>query len=640
MKSTNYTICLLSLILLLISCKDNFEKKVIVSNPAFDISDFQPLENFGSPHDSIKSIAVDWSSSMDGIEFPGQNHTPSGYFRFSFRLKNKSGKTQSFRYKIYYQNDSYCFEAREDTSPGYGAFQSENFYGSWEDTSSGYHFSQPIPSDGAFHTVSDSFRIVGNPRFESRYFANGINQPWQRNPRMGTYSFMLLVCHEGAESRIPDEAVFLNKKRKGFFVNPFDELIYRLDSGLNGITILKSQVKLQASANLDMSAGIYIDENDFDRGSDQQFYCASCGTGKNLNENACFKQFRPTIISDTYFDNIPLIEDVNNNQFTREDYYWNKNFTPKEERIRTIPMRPRAGCETVKINSKEKSIELRNPASKPYDWRKEISGVKTRHGFSYGKVRVKCKLPRLLNDNGMWNGLTNAIWLINQSLDDWNQLRPCKNGGYMAEYLGDENSERKEIISYSEIDFEIIKAHPYCPGNEFPPFFRKSTPVRDRYNFWLPPNSPELEYDEDKILVACTNWDMACQDPGKQAGGCVTLVNNNEKFSSFRWGKSSRATTGGQLVSDKDVFGRPYYYFEIEWKPTEIIWRIGPEPNQMRTVCYMDSSFTSIPNNQMLLIVDQEFHNTKWWFGAPFEQENIPFPAKEILGKIYEVTIE
>jgi hypothetical protein len=42
----------------------------------------------------------------------------------------------------------------------------------------------------------------------------------------------------------------------------------------------------------------------------------------------------------------------------------------------------------------------------------------------------------------------------------------------------------------------------------------------------------------------------------------------------------------------------------------------------------------------MLLIIDQEFHNTKWWYGAQFEQENIPFPSEEIIGKIYEVTIE
>jgi hypothetical protein len=54
----------------------------------------------------------------------------------------------------------------------------------------------------------------------------------------------------------------------------------------------------------------------------------------------------------------------------------------------------------------------------------------------------------------------------------------------------------------------------------------------------------------------------------------------------------------------------------------------------------VNSTITSIPDNQMLLIVTQEFHNTKWWIGSPYAQENIPFPKNDIEGKIFEVTIE
>jgi hypothetical protein len=57
-------------------------------------------------------------------------------------------------------------------------------------------------------------------------------------------------------------------------------------------------------------------------------------------------------------------------------------------------------------------------------------------------------------------------------------------------------------------------------------------------------------------------------------------------------------------------------------------------------VGYEDFTITSIPNNQMLLIVTQEFHNTKWWIGSPFSQDNIPFPKNDIVGEIFEVTIE
>jgi hypothetical protein len=54
----------------------------------------------------------------------------------------------------------------------------------------------------------------------------------------------------------------------------------------------------------------------------------------------------------------------------------------------------------------------------------------------------------------------------------------------------------------------------------------------------------------------------------------------------------------------------------------------------------VDHTITSIPNNQMLLIVSQEFHNTRWWVGSMFSQDNIPFPKHDIMGEIYEVTIE
>ena len=57
-------------------------------------------------------------------------------------------------------------------------------------------------------------------------------------------------------------------------------------------------------------------------------------------------------------------------------------------------------------------------------------------------------------------------------------------------------------------------------------------------------------------------------------------------------------------------------------------------------VGYVDDKVTSIPNNQMLLIITQEFHNTKWWIGSPYSQDNTPFPKEDYVGEIYEVTIE
>ncbi|PIZ05946.1 MAG: hypothetical protein COY57_04585, partial [Flavobacteriales bacterium CG_4_10_14_0_8_um_filter_32_5] len=76
------------------------------------------------------------------------------------------------------------------------------------------------------------------------------------------------------------------------------------------------------------------------------------------------------------------------------------------------------------------------------------------------------------------------------------------------------------------------------------------------------------------------------------------------------------------------------------WKPEEIIWRIGPEKDQLKTIGYVNSTYSSIPNNQMLLVITQEWHLENWWPEATFNQNYIPFPADDIKGEIIKIEIE
>ncbi|MBQ5424771.1 MAG: hypothetical protein IIU33_06055, partial [Bacteroidales bacterium] len=89
-----------------------------------------------------------------------------------------------------------------------------------------------------------------------------------------------------------------------------------------------------------------------------------------------------------------------------------------------------------------------------------------------------------------------------------------------------------------------------------------------------------------------------------------------------------------------DVFGVEYYYYEIEWRPTEIIWRLGSSPDNMKVVGYMNDEVTSIPNNQMLCIITQEYHYSEWWPPIVFDQGLIPFNKSDIEGRVYEIVIE
>jgi hypothetical protein len=133
---------------------------------------------------------------------------------------------------------------------------------------------------------------------------------------------------------------------------------------------------------------------------------------------------------------------------------------------------------------------------------------------------------------------------------------------------------------------------------------------------------------------------MACWEPENFGVGCKSVEYQGKIFESHRWDHWYRAVTEKFIAPDDSLFGTNYYYFEIDWRPTEIIWRIGPEPDKMEVVGYMNDKMTSVPNNQMLLIVTQEFHNTEWWPGSPYHQKYIPFPLNDIFGEIYEIVIE
>jgi hypothetical protein len=639
----NKLLYLFLIILFLFSACNSKEDKTLQSEKIFKIEDISLADNF-----SEETIFMDYEDAIDGFVIPSERQTENGCFDLSFRVMNSDKSKQELFYKIYYQNESYKFQEYDAiNNNNQHEYAHENFYGSWEDTDIGFKSAGELDA-GQGVEITDVFRIVGNPRNEQQFFYKDNNDRWKRNPRVGDYSFMLIITNKDDLDKMPDDIVYIHKKNNNNFSSPYFYFLYGEGKDLPSTTIFLDNKFINVKASPCPGNGVYINPYNFEApGFDDmdKYFSENCSDCDEMYENAHFKQFVHYIDNSAKLYNIPIIQNIYDDLYTKTDYNWGRAFYQKHERIGILPMNPKYPCETVASDSINNKITIRNPGVEYGKWKKQNVGVITRHGFTYGKITVKANLTRLLNDDNVWNGITNAIWLINEGARhsddiDWNLRRPCTKKGYMKTYWGGRDDDRVERVSYSEIDFEILKTVHYCPENKYPPVYENFYPDPNNIDAWNTPLPPDvLEYD-NKIAVCCTNWDMACWQPENFSAGCHEVSYNSKKFLAHRWEDVYRAVTTKYMAPDKELFDSEYYYFQIDWQPDKIIWRIGPKKDELFIVGYIDQSISSIPNNQMLLIVTQEFHNTNWWPGSPYMQENIPFPKDDYTGEIFEVIIE
>jgi hypothetical protein len=638
MKSNLFLIVITAGSFAIYSCSDKNEKPF--KSGDFEIKEFHSLKNIDQKN-NVKELDLDYTESIDsGFFIPTVRQLKDGVFTCSFSIKNTTPASKRFAWKIYYKNESYSFPEIDSTTGNYHELAEENFYGSYLDSSIGFRHTEEIPADNNYHVINDYIVIAGNPRHQEEFFKNGKNDRWERNPRVGKYSFMLVVTEDSSLSSIPSYVQNICLKQNEKYISPFYYFNYGAGKkAINTIAVYSTDT-LKVVARPDLGKGIYISDDSPGSEFVKNKIINHCGNDPSLYKSSAFSQFYHYIDKSTQLANIPVIDDVLKNNYSQIEYNWNRSFYSKEDLIKTTPVTARIPCETVYSDPINKKIIIHNPKSTFGKWKKENVGVITRNGLTYGKWRVKAKLTELMNKNNMWNGLTNAIWLIGQFNDGWNLRRPCNKEGYMKTYWGGTHDERVNRVDYSEIDFEILKTPPYCPEINFPPVYRNSFSNNKNIDSWNIPWPEEITHDSGNITVACTNWDMACWEPKDFGIGCNPVSYKQKTFEAHRWDKDYRALTEKTPAPDDELFGSKYYYFEIDWEPTEITWRIGPEPDKMFVVGYMNDKITSIPDNQMLLIITQEFHNTKWWPGSPYQQENIPFPLNDIFGEIYEVVVE
>ena len=625
---------------------------------------FNPMANF--PDEDVVVLDMDLKGVVnDGIVIPSVNQTEEGKFVFTFNAE--AGQY----YKIFYQNESYKFD---NDNP----LNNENFYGSWEDVNIGF---KKVEEDGL---VTDAFRIVGNPRDEKKYYGadltkntfsqkavdnvvnairntpdwlesvrqkavnnnftlerqlyldaiwiindnknkGDVNNRFKRNPRVGEYSFMLVVCDEKSLNDIPDYIKNISlTDDNGSYVNPY---AYFSNNKKRNIDVIISPKRLKTRAVITPEYGVFLDETliktdnySIDNSNPK------CSDTEEMYSNALYKQFLSDVSKQYTLRNIPLIKDVvsDDDPYTMKEYDEAKTKYDSSELQYDYPVVTDCLGSTVRLNE-DNSISLINPGNDDMNnLHKESTGVMTRVGFTYGKYRGKIKFPVMLNEENIWNGLTYAFWLIYQDNHAWNNRRSTA-GGYIDKNDDTENPTRHSEYHYSEIDIEIVKASRYWPKSYYP--------AEDSR---LQTENPQMN---NEIMYCCTNWDLATREPAMFASGINKIPYMNKEYEAMRWTDLYKALTTKSPISN-DVFKEDYYYYEIEWRPKEIIWRVGPSPDEMVVVGYMNDAYTAIPNNQMLCIVTQEYHYSEWWPPIVFEQGLIPYNKNDIEGRVYEIVIE
>lgn len=632
--------CAIVLILILSGCEKAKNCKNL---------DFNPMVNF--PNGDTVVLDMDLKNVVNqGIVIPSTRQCADGVFTFEF-----DGK-KNYYYKIFYQNESYKF-------PNNNELSYENFYGSWEDVSLGF---KKIEKNGK---VVDAVRIVGNPRDERRFYGKDVtenpyseeniqavvnniknvpewyqsivdkaaenrnsvekqlrldaqwiitsnindgdfNNRWKRNPRVGCYSFMLVVCNEDALNRIPDYVKNIGKTdENGQFVNPYS---YFEKNKIDGVDVIVSNRVLKTRAVITAEYGLY---NDVTSSTD------------SIYSDALFEQFYSDVSRQYSLRNIPVIQDVvgDENPYTRAQYEANKTRFDSTQLLYDWPVVSHTPGKTVKIDESDNSIVIINPGNDDINnLKKESTGIRTRLGFTYGKFRGKIKFPVLLNDENIWTGLTNAFWLIHQASHEWNNRRTSKTG-YVHKSSAHPNILKLNDYYYSEIDIEIAKASRFWPQHY--------------YNKWERDSKVEDATLNSDVMFGCTNWDMACRDVKKYNSGVFRMPYGNSEYEAMRWGDDIWAMTIRTPMSN-DVFKNDYYYYEIDWEPESITWRMGPSPDNMMVMGYVSDEYSSIPDNQMLCIVTQEYHYSEWWAPVVFWQGLIPYNKTDIVGKVFEIVVE
>lgn len=635
----------------------------------FDVTNFDPLLKVEDP---VFVLTYNINSSVtDGIVLPLSEKNE--FFHFNFEVKNNTKQARQYFYKIFYQNKTYkhavAAKSPVNGTLEYNVSSDQNFYGSWKQVEVGFRSTAVVHQRGEVLAVRDSFQIVGNPRNEEQCFFNRVIPPteeqlqsqmeeikadlvWynkekakarsngvavevelrksaeyiyetskkqmeklnyrrRRSPRMGEYEFMLVVLDEQALLELPGYVKRIDQKKDSRFMNPFYYFNYGDGSRLRGCQVINSKEVLTLKTNVDFSFPIK-------NGALFSQDTIACSDVCSINGDD--KAIVARIPHDLNFNK----ELVNVDSIVSWDSFNTSFFNgPDKLEIKNIPEttvgKNDCLCEWVANDFENHRITLKNPAGT-----KKSVGLGLILGLSYGKYTIGLSLPDYINDQDMWNGLSTAVWLENQSVEDWNNRSKCADEGYVSmDGSVGAGLNRKSRVATSRIEMELMCVNEVWPKMSYKDYTGKV------------PESDSLV----KMTTVCSNWDMACPEPKNFQPGAMAYKYEETRFDLHRWNDYFQALECRRPV-DKGWIDNKDVVIQLEWCPDHIVYRMGPDLEHLQVISAMKTDVTKIPDNQMVLKIAQRFNETQWWPGAFFRQEEIPFFDKAFDGYIKSITIE
>jgi hypothetical protein len=591
--------------------------------------------------------------------FPNRNNLNNEFFEFQFNVTNNTG-TSSLSYVIFYQNESYYYSENNWNV----LLSGDNYYGSWghnERDSSGLRNITVL--NGTTRTIKGIFRVRGNPKNNPIYtmgdnsWQDDITNDWKMNrwaeqPRMGRYRFLVVVTSNPASITLP----FLKDATVKYNNNYYTPFYWRNCIGTNftaQTAVAEACYNLKVYAQPDMNAPLRPAGHVDNPRNPPHTLISSAFTNSSFHTWDNFQ-----------VDQIPLVQNIEN--YTQLDYNFNKQFTAPEDYVKVRidyfdenNINWASGEVGNAYPNGSNKILIATPPSNcstsPPTFKREHAGINyAENGLKYGKFRAKVKFAKMYTPipNKIWTGINNTFWFApsNGQSQPWAKINcgsdTIHHTEFDIEYFPKSNSEFYYHYAYDKSTINGC-ANAVLKINE-----QSNSTKQFNIAQW---NDKGIE--DARVAILYSLYDMHCPNVVNPIplGGSTQIVYQGNTFTISRdlanldtFGRKTGGVHSYKMVpnpvtftetTDDSLFAASYYY-EMEWTPSELIFRRGATLATMEVISYYNGNFSRIPHEYMTWIIAHHQLHVDVCSDFSHIHKFLALPNQPIISEVTEVFIE